>query len=340
MKVMLLRRPRPAEERPLELADLPLPEPGPGQVRIRVRACGVCHTDLHTVEGDLPLPRLPLVPGHQIVGVVEARGPALSEVEGGGTSRLEIGQRVGVPWLYRTCGGCEFCRRGLENLCAEARFTGLHADGGYAETMVAHQDFAYPIPEGFSDVEAAPLLCAGIIGYRALRLSGVRPGQRLGMYGFGGSAHVTIQVARHWGCEVYVFTRSEGHRRLARELGAAWVGGAEDTPPAKMHSSIIFAPAGRLVPEALRVLERGGTLALAGVTMTPIPELDYDRLLYWERTVRSVANFTRQDAEELLRVAAEIPIQTTVQTFPLEAANEALLALKQSEIDGVGVLVV
>ena len=332
MKAMLLREPKPAEERPLELTDLPLPAPGPGEIRLAVRVCGVCRTDLHTVEGDLPLPKLPLVPGHQIVGVVEARGA--------GATRFEIGRRVGVPWLYRTCGGCEFCRGGLENLCREAQFTGLHADGGYAEAMVVHEDFAYPIPEGFSDMEAAPLLCAGIIGYRALRLSEVQPGQRLGLYGFGGSAHVTIQVARHWGCEVYVFTRSEGHRRLARELGAVWVGGAEDTPPAKMHSSIIFAPAGELVPEALRVLERGGTLALAGVTMTPIPKLDYDRLLYWERTVRSVANFTRRDAFELLQAAAEIPIHTTVQTFPLEAANEALLALKRSEIDGTGVLVI
>nr|HID13152.1 zinc-binding alcohol dehydrogenase family protein [Anaerolineae bacterium] len=332
MKAMLLREPKSAEERPLELADLPLPEPGPGEVRIGVRACGVCHTDLHTVEADLQLPKLPVVPGHQVVGVVEAQGE--------GATRFEIGQRVGVPWLYRTCGGCEFCQRGLENLCQRAQFTGLHADGGYAEAMVVHQDFAYSIPEDFSDAEAAPLLCAGIIGYRALRLSEVRPGQRLGLYGFGASAHVTIQVARHRGCEVYVFTRSKGHRRLARELGAVWVGGAEDTPPAKMDGSIIFAPVGWLVPEALRVLERGGTLALAGVTMTPIPELDYDRLLYWERTVRSVANFTRQDAEELLQVAAEIPIRTTVQIFPLEEANEALLALKRSEIDGAGVLVV
>jgi len=331
MKAMLLRKPAPAEQHPLEPADLDLPEPGPGEVRLRVRVCGVCHTDLHTVEGDLELPKLPLVPGHQIVGVVEVRGE--------GADRFEIGQRVGVPWLYHTCGECEFCRRGLENLCAEARFTGLHADGGYAEAMVVHQDFAYPLPEGFSDVQAAPLLCAGIIGYRALRLSEVQPGQRLGLYGFGASAHVTIQVARHWGCQVYVFTRSEGHRRLARALGAAWVGGAEDTPPAKMHASIIFAPAGGLVPEALRVLERGGTLALAGVTMTPIPQLDYDRLLYWERTVRSVANFTRRDAVELLQVAAEIPVVSTVRTFALEEANEALLALKRSQIDGVGVLV-
>jgi propanol-preferring alcohol dehydrogenase len=332
MRAMLLREPKPAEERPLELADLPLPEPGPGEIRLAVRVCGVCRTDLHTVEGDLELPKLPLVPGHQVVGLVAARGD--------GVTRFAEGQRVGVPWLYRTCGECEFCQRGLENLCQDAQFTGLHADGGYAEAMVVPEDFAYSIPEDFSDVAAAPLLCAGIIGYRALRLSEIQPGQRLGLYGFGGSAHVTIQVARHWGCEVYAFTRSEGHRKLARELGAVWAGRAEDTPPDKLHASIIFAPAGELVVEALRVLERGGTVALAGVTMTPIPEIDYDRLLYWERGVRSVANFTRQDAEELLQVAAEIPIETTVQTFPLEEANEALLALKRSEIDGTAVLVI
>jgi len=332
VKAMLLRATAPAEDRPLELAELPTPEPGPGEVRLRVHVCGVCRTDLHTVEGDLKLPKLPLVPGHQVVGVVEARGP--------GATRYEIGQRLGVPWFYWSCGECEFCRRGLENLCRQARFTGLHADGGYAEAMVAPQDFAYPVPAGFSDIEAAPLLCAGIIGYRALRLSEVQPGQRLGLYGFGASAHVTIQVARHWGCQVYVFTRSAGHRQLARELGAVWTGRAEDDPPVLMQGSIIFAPAGRLVPEALRVLDRGGTLALAGVTMTPIPEMNYDDLLYWERTVRSVANFTPQDARDLLQAAAEIPIRTTVQTFPLEQANETLLALKRSEIDGAGVLVV
>jgi propanol-preferring alcohol dehydrogenase len=313
------------------MRDLPLPEPGAEEIRLRVRVCGVCHTDLHTVEGDLPLPKLPVVPGHQVVGIVDAVGE--------GVRRFTIGQRVGVPWLYRTCGTCEFCQRGMENLCRQARFTGLHADGGYAEAMVVHQDFAYPIPEIFSDESAAPLLCAGIIGYRALRLSGVRPGERLGMWGFGASAHITLQIARHWGCEVYVFTRGEKHRQLAKELGAAWAGSAKDEPPAPVHGGIIFAPAGELVPEALRVLERGGTLALAGVTMTPIPELDYDRLLYWERVVRSVANFTRQDAAEFLQLAAEVPVRTTVQTFPLEAANEALLALKEGRINGAGVLV-
>jgi propanol-preferring alcohol dehydrogenase len=331
MKAMVLHSPRPAEEGPLEMRDLPLPEPGAEEIRLRVRVCGVCHTDLHTVEGDLPLPKLPVVPGHQVVGIVDAVGE--------GVRRFTIGQRVGVPWLYRTCGTCEFCQRGMENLCRQARFTGLHADGGYAEAMVVHQDFAYPIPEIFSDESAAPLLCAGIIGYRALRLSGVRPGERLGMWGFGASAHITLQIARHWGCEVYVFTRGEKHRQLAKELGAAWAGSAKDEPPAPVHGGIIFAPAGELVPEALRVLERGGTLALAGVTMTPIPELDYDRLLYWERVVRSVANFTRQDAAEFLQLAAEVPVRTTVQTFPLEAANEALLALKEGRINGAGVLV-
>ena len=333
MRAMILREPASIDENPLELSDLALPEPGPGQIRLDVNVCGICHTDLHTVEGDLDLPKLPIVPGHQVVGTVAARGE--------GAERYQLGDRVGVAWLHHvSCDECVYCERGLENLCPSATFTGLHADGGYAEAMVAYEDFAYPIPKGFSDVEAAPLLCAGIIGYRALKVSEVQPGQRLGLYGFGSSAHVTIQVALHWGCEVYVFTRSEGHRRLARELGAAWVGGAEDTPPEKVQASIIFAPAGWIVPEALRDLDRGGTVALAGVTMTPIPELDYDELLYWERGIRSVANFTRKDAEELLSVAAEIPIETTVETFPLEEANEALLALKESEIDGSGVLVI
>jgi propanol-preferring alcohol dehydrogenase len=330
---MILREPVSVEKNPLELSDLSLPEPGPGQIRLDVNVCGICHTDLHTVEGDLDLPKLPIVPGHQVVGTVASRGE--------GAERYQLGDRVGVAWLHHvSCDECAYCERALENLCPSATFTGLHADGGYAEAMVAYQDFAYRIPDGFSDVEAAPLLCAGIIGYRALKVSGVQPGQRLGLYGFGSSAHVTIQVARHWGCEVYVFTRSEGHRRLARELGAAWVGGANDAPPEKVQASIIFAPVGWIVPEALRDLDRGGTVALAGVTMTAIPELDYDELLYWERGIRSVANFTRQDAEELLSVAAEIPIETTVETFPLEEANEALLALKESEIDGSGVLVI
>ncbi len=329
---MILEKPGKVNSSPLKLVDLPSPEPKLGEIRISIRACGVCHTDLHTVEGDLQLPRLPIVPGHQIVGTVERCGS--------GVSRFAKGQRVGVPWLFDTCGQCEYCRSGRENLCSRARFTGFHENGGYAEEVVVGEAYAYPIPLGFTDSGAAPLLCAGIIGYRALRLSEARPGTRIGLFGFGGSAHIAIQVARHWDCEVYVFTRSKGHQELARQLGAKWVGRAEDTPPSPIKSAVVFAPAGSIVPLALSHLDRGGTLALAGVTMTPIPMLDYDRLLYWERTVRSVANFTRKDAEELLRLAAEIPIKTTVQVFPLESANEVLLALKESRIDGTGVLAV
>lgn len=329
MRAQLLQTPAPVDQAPLRAADLPLPEPGPGQIRLKVHVCGICHTDLHVVEADLELPRLPIVPGHQIVGHVEALGE--------GVTRFALGDRVGVPWLYATCGACGYCRAGKENLCENIRFTGFHAHGGYAEYMVVGQDFAYPIPERFSDAEAAPLLCAGIIGYRALRLSEVRPGQRLGLYGFGASAHICLQIARHRGCEVFVFTRGEHHRRLARQLGAVWTGGAEDDPGARMDSSIIFAPAGWIVPAALRALDKGGTVALAGIHMSPIPEMPYS-LLYHERTVRSVANSTRQDAVELLQVAAEVPVQTEVEVFPLEAANDALLRLKRSEINGAGVL--
>ena len=330
MRAMVLREAKPIEENPLEMMELARPSPGPDEVLIRIRACGVCHTDLHEVEGDLPLPKLPLIPGHEIAGVVESVG---SEV-----ARFREGDRVGVPWLYSTCGKCDFCRRGLENLCENARFTGYHVDGGYAQYMVVPEAFAYRLPQGFSDVEATPLLCGGVIGYRALKLSEVRPGERLGLYGFGSSAHMVIQIARRWGCEVYVFTRSEEHRRHALELGAAWVGGAKDTPPHKLDSSIIFAPAGWIVPEALRVLRKGGTLALAGIHMTPIPEMDYDALLYHERTVRSVANSTRQDVVELLRLAETMQIRTDVQVFPLQEANHVLQLLKRAQIRGTAVL--
>ncbi|HIC95108.1 TPA: zinc-binding alcohol dehydrogenase family protein, partial [Candidatus Bipolaricaulota bacterium] len=257
---------------------------------------------------------------------------------GEGADRFELGQRVGIPWLNWACGECDFCRRGLENLCPKARFTGLHVDGGYARYAVVPEDFAYPLPEGFPDLQAAPLLCAGVIGYRALRLSGAREGDRLGLYGFGASAHVTIQVARYLGSEVYVFTRSEEHKRLAEELGAAWVGEAKDEPPEKLDSAIIFAPAGWIVPEALRVLRPGGTLALAGIYMTPIPEMEYE-LLYGERTVRSVANMTRRDAQEFLELAGEIPIRTEVESFSLSEANEVLLRLKEGLVRGAAVLV-
>ncbi len=329
MLVARLYQPRPIETHPLVLEEMPGPEPGAGQIRLRVRACGLCHTDLHTIEGELTLPRLPIVPGHQIVGEVDQLGP--------GVTRFRPGDRVGVPWLYHTCGQCEYCRRGQENLCDQAWFTGLHADGGYAQHMIVDQGFAYRLPDGYDDFQAAPLLCAGIIGYRALRLSEIRPGGRLGLYGFGASAHIAIQVAIHWGCEVYVFTRSEQHRQLARSLGATWVGRAEDTPPHPPDSSILFAPAGPLVPEALRVLRKGGTLALAGIYMTPVPELPYERL-YWERTVRSVANSTRQDAEELLQLAPQIPIRTHVELYSLAQVNQALERLKRGEVNGSAVL--
>jgi propanol-preferring alcohol dehydrogenase len=329
MKAMVLREPRPVEENPLGYVDLPKPEPAPGQVRLRVRTCGVCHTDLHLVEGEIALPKLPVVPGHQIVGQVDALGE--------GVTRFKAGDRVGVPWLYSTCGHCDYCRRGLENLCDNARFTGQHVDGGFAEYMVVPADFAYPIPIGFPDDQAAPLLCAGIIGYRSLRLSEIRPGGRLGLYGFGASAHVSIQVARYWGCEVYVFTRSAEHQRHALDLGAAWVGQAQDTPPVGLDSAITFAPAGWLVPEALRVLRKGGTLAINAIHMSPIPEMSYD-LMYGERTVRSVTNATRQDGEELLRLAASIPIDTDVELYPLQQANMVLQRLKESKVKGAAVL--
>ena len=332
MRAMILDQPKSAEQDPLRLGELPLPVPGPGEIRVKVHVCGVCRTDLHIVEGELPLPKLPVVPGHQIVGVVDSLG--------GGVAQFREGDRVGVPWVYSTCGECAYCRKGSENLCERGQFTGYHANGGYAEAMVVQESFAYPLPTNFSDLAAAPLLCAGIVGYRSLKLCQVKPGERLGMYGFGASAHVILQVARHWGCEIFVFTRAEAHRQLAWELGAAWVGGAEDQPPAPLDAAIIFAPAGRLVLDALRVLRKGGTVAIADITMSPIPEINYDKLLYHERIVRSVANSTRDDAREFLRLAAEIPVRTEVETFPLEQANRALQAMKHSKIHGAGVLTI
>lgn len=329
MRAMVLHDQRPVEEGPLRLEEIPRPTPGDGEILIRVHACGVCHTDLHIVEGDLPLHKQPVVVGHQVVGTVADVGP--------GVHQYQVGDRVGVPWVFRTCGTCEFCRTGRENLCVNPQFTGWDVDGGYAEYMVAPADFAVPIPDAVDDAHAAPLLCAGIVGYRALKLSDIRPGQRLGLYGFGASAHIAIQIARYWGCEVYVFTRSEAHKRHAWELGAAWVGEAQDTPPKKIHAAVIYAPAGWIVKEALRVLERGGTISMGGIYMSPIPELPYE-LLYWERTLRSTANATREDARELMELAASIPIRTDVQTFPLEEANEALRRLKHSELRGSAVL--
>ena len=332
MKAMLLRVPKRIDDTPLSLGEVADPKPGPNDILVRVNMCGVCHTDLHQVEGELAMLQTPVIPGHQIVGTVGACGAS--------AKRFDIGSRVGIAWLHDTCGSCDFCTTGRENLCEVARFTGWSVDGGYAEYTTIPEDFAYPVPDGFPDDQAAPLLCGGIIGYRSLRISGIQPGQRLGLYGFGASAHIAIQVARHWGCEVYVFTRSQANRELARELGAVWTGGAEDASPAKMHASIIFAPAGPLIPAALEILEKGGTLALAGIYMTPVPVMDYGKHLYDERCVHSVANATRRDGEELLALAAEIPIRTSVETFPLEQANEALSALKTGKITGAAVLAV
>lgn len=329
MKAMRLYRVSAVETAPLVATDIEKPEPGPEQIRLKIHTCGVCHTDLHIVEGDLTLPRLPTIPGHQIVGTVEAVGE--------GVTLHQAGDRLGVPWLHQTCGHCRYCRAGRENLCPDIRFTGLHVDGGFAEYVVVDEKFAYPIPDVFSDASAAPLLCAGVIGFRSLRLSQIQPGQRLGLYGFGAAAHIVIQIARHRACEVFVFTRSNHHRELAQSLGAVWTGTAQDDPGVVMDSSIIFAPAGWLVPEALRVLDKGGVLILGGIHMSPIPELPYE-LLWHERTIKSVANSTRQDALDLLQVAAEIPVKTEVELFPLEQANEALRRLKQSEINGAGVL--
>lgn len=329
MEAMRLQRPAEVEQEPLTPVDQDVPEPGEGQVRLRVQVCGVCHTDLHTVEGDLDLPELPVTPGHQIVGTIDAVGR--------GASRYEEDERVGVAWLYWTCGECHYCRTGQENLCPNAQFTGLHADGGYAQYMVVDEEFAYPLPDAFSDAEVSPLLCAGIIGFRSLRLSGIHPGGRLGLYGFGASAHLAIQVANHWECDVYVFTRSENHRQLARELGAVWVGGARDEIDAGLDASVIFAPAGWIVPLALGHLRPGGTVAINAIHMSPIPELQYNTL-YGERVLRSVANFTRQDAQDFLELAAEIPIQTKVELFSLDEANSVLQKLKNSEIRGAAAL--
>jgi propanol-preferring alcohol dehydrogenase len=301
---------------------------------LRVLACGVCHTDLHTVEGDIHPPRLPLTPGHQVVGVVEA-----IHAESGETSmqRVAVGDRVGVPWLHSACGKCEFCLRGEENLCPQAQFTGFHVDGGYAGYMLADARYLLPIPPGIRDEQAAPLLCAGIIGYRSLRLADVRPGERVGFVGFGASAHLAIQIGRGWGCEVYVFTRAEEHRRHAEELGAAWTGGIEEIAPKPLDRAVIFAPSGNLVPLALEKLRPGGTLAINAIHMSDIPGMPY-RLIYGERTLRSVANATYQDGVDFLRIASEMGIKSTVTVYPLQAANQALLDLKQSRINGEAVL--
>ncbi len=329
MKACLLNAPARIETNPLQFTDVPAPHPAKGELLIRVRACGVCRTDLHVIEGELTPRKSPVIPGHQVVGIVEKLGE--------GAHRFAIGARVGVAWLHHTDGTCVYCRMGEENLCDNPTFTGYSVDGGYAEYVVAPEDFVYTIPEGFADEQAAPLLCAGIIGFRCLRLSGIKPGGRLGFYGFGAAAHVAIQVARYWNVTVYASTRDALHQKLALELGAAWAGGTLDAPPEKLDAAIVFAPAGEIVPAALAALRKGGVLVLGGIHMSPIPSFSYD-LLYQERMIRSVANNTRKDGEDFLGVAAEIPIRMHTEIFPLSEANCALNALKNDAIDGAAVL--
>jgi alcohol dehydrogenase, propanol-preferring len=329
MNACLLNAPARIETNPLLFTDVPVPNPAKGEVLIQVHVCGVCRTDLHVIEGELAPRKSPVIPGHQVVGVVEKQGA--------GASRYAVGARVGVAWLHRTDGVCEYCRRGEENLCDHPTFTGYSVDGGYAEYVVAPEDFVYAIPEGFPDEQAAPLLCAGIIGFRCLRLSGIKPGGRLGFYGFGAAAHVAIQVGRYWNVTVYASTRDARHQKLAMELGAAWAGGTLDAPPEKLDAAIVFAPAGEIVPAALAALRKGGVLVLGGIHMSTIPSFSYD-LLYQERMIRSVANNTRQDGEDFLRIAAEIPIRMHTQVYPLSEANRALNALKNDAIEGAAVL--
>ena len=334
MKAWVLDKPAPIESCPLVLTDVPVPQPAADEVLVKVHACGICRTDLHVVEGELPTRKSHVIPGHQVVGTISAIGPHVDE--------FKIGDRVGIAWLNQTCGICEFCRSGQENLCDGAMFTGWTVDGGYAEYAVAPAAFTYRLPDGFTDIQAAPLLCAGIIGYRCLRLTGIEKmdwsGVRLGLYGFGAAGHVCIQVARARDAEVYVCTRDrERHQALAHELGAVWVGDADAEPPVMLDASIIFAPAGELVPTALRSIKKGGTLVLGGIHMSPIPAFDYS-LIYGERTIRTVANNTRADGQEFLIEAARIPILTHTQVFGFNQINEALIALKTDAIRGAGVL--
>ena len=319
-----------AQRQPLHLAAIAIPQPGPGQVLIQVRACAVCRTDLHVVDGELPDPKLPLVPGHEIVGIVAALGA--------GVDRFRLGARVGVPWLGWTCGICEFCTTGRENLCLGARFTGYQIDGGYGEFTVADARFCFAIPDAYSDAEAAPLLCAGLIGYRALRMAG--DGRRLGLYGFGAAAHIIAQVARWQGRQVFAFTSpgDAAAQDFAREMGSVWAGGSDQPPPDLLDAAIIFAPVGALVPAALRAVQRGGIVVCAGIHMSPIPSFSYD-ILWGERVVRSVANLTRQDGEDFLALAPKVPVRTRPVSYPLQQANEALSDLRAGRLQGAAVLV-
>ncbi|HEX2115331.1 MAG TPA: zinc-dependent alcohol dehydrogenase family protein [Alphaproteobacteria bacterium] len=326
MRAMVLTR----ERTPLAASNLPERDPAPHEVLIRVQACGVCRTDIHVVDGELPHPKLPLVPGHEIVGVVMAVGRAVE--------RFRPGDRLGIPWLGWTCGDCDYCRSGRENLCAEARFTGYTIDGGYAQSAYADERYCFPIGEKGSAAEAAPLLCAGLIGYRALRVAG--DARRIGLYGFGAAAHIIAQVARHQGREVFAFTRrgDASAQKLARQLGAVWAGGSDEAPPEPLDAAVIFAPVGALVPAALQAIVKGGTVVCAGIHMSDISSFPY-RLLWEERVIRSVANLTRRDAEEFLTLAPKVPIVTTIETFALDSANEALDRLRDGRITGAAVLI-
>jgi propanol-preferring alcohol dehydrogenase len=330
MRAWAVDRPAPIDEGPVVPVERPVPDPGPGEVRVRVRTCGVCRTDLHVAEGDLPPHRPGVVPGHEIVGTVETAGP--------GADRFRPGERIGIPWLRHTCGICRFCRRGDENLCVAPAFTGWDADGGYATHAVVDERYAYRLPDVFDDRRAAPLLCAGIIGYRALRAAALPPGGRLGIYGFGGSAHLAAQVALHEGATVHVLTRGEAARKLALDLGAASARGPDDEPPEPLDAAVLFAPAGELVPVALQALDRGATLAIAGIHLSDVPPLVYERDLFYERRLRSVTANTRRDGEEFLALAARIPVQVTTTPYPLAEADRALTDLAHGRVQGAAVL--
>jgi alcohol dehydrogenase, propanol-preferring len=329
MKAAVLASPGKVLDRPLHIEEVSTPEPGAGQVLLRVLACGVCRTDLHIVEGELAPLQARLIPGHQIVG----------EIVKGATPEFPLGARVGVSWIGGTDGKCWYCRNDLENLCDRPTFTGYSVNGGYAEFAVARSDFIFPLPAALDDLHAAPLLCAGIIGFRSLRVAGVEPGERIGLFGFGASAHLAIEVLRAWRCEVYVSTRGASHRKLAESLGAKWVGSESDKPPVELDRAITFAPSGNVVISALSTLRKGGVVAINAIHLDRMPEFDYDRLLWGERQIRSVANMTRQDARDFLDIAAEIHLQPKIEGFPLDRANEALAAIQSDSIDGAAVLI-
>jgi propanol-preferring alcohol dehydrogenase len=330
MRAAVLAKPAPVANRPLRIEDVPLPQLVPGLVLLKVRACGVCRTDLHITEGELQPRRSPLIPGHQIVG----------EVVAGETAELPTGTRVGVSWIGGTDGTCWYCRHGRENLCDSPTFTGYTVDGGYAEYAAARADFVFPLPDALDDLRAAPLLCAGIIGFRSLRVAEVQPGERVGLFGFGASAHLAIEVLHSWKCEVFVSTRGESHRKLAESMGATWVGAETDKPPVELDRAITFAPSGDVVVAALSSLRKGGIVAINAIHLDRVPEFDYDRLLWGERQLRSVANMTRDDARDFLKLAADIGMKPKVTSFSQEDANEALLAVKRDVIDGAAVIVI